>query len=200
MDTPDITYLPDILSKERADQCFRALRDGISWTETVTTDLGVPVKLNRKMAYIADRQKPYFYNKLKFETPNGDWNSNADHVNGVLKYLKTLVEFTVCAKNVKFNSVLLNYYKDGRDEIKWHSDKEFCLGDNPVIACVNLGASRKFWLQEKKPEGARFFHTLNAGDLLIMNEHCQENFLHAILKEKEITEPRISLTFRVCND
>ncbi len=34
------------------------------------------------------------------------------------------------------------------------------------------------------------------GDLLIMLDNCQENWLHAILKEKEIKDPRISLTFR----
>lgn len=197
MDTPDITYIPSIISPERADQCFRALKDGISWTDHVIAESGEKVKLNRKMAYIADTVKPYFYNKLKFETPNGSWDTLPNPASGMMMYLKSLAERYTKSK---FNSVLLNFYKDGRDEIKWHSDKEFCLKDRPVIACINLGATRKFWLQEKKPNGARFFHTLNAGDLLVMNVHCQENFLHAILKEKVVTEPRISLTFRMCND
>ena len=197
METPDLTYIPHFLSPERAEQTFRALRDHIAWTDRVLTEAGEPKKLNRKMAYIADTQKPYFYNKLKFETPNGTWDTVPDCASSMLSAIRRAVEFKL---NTKFNSVLLNFYKDGRDEIKWHSDKEFCLGEHPIIACVNLGATRKFWLQEKKPEGARFFYELNAGDLLVMNEHCQENFLHAILKEKEITEPRISLTFRMCND
>ena len=38
-----------------------------------------------------------------------------------------------------FNSVLLNYYRDNRDSMGFHSDFEPELGDRPVIASVSLG-------------------------------------------------------------
>lgn len=91
--------------------------------------------------------------------------------------------------------MLLNLYENGKDEIRWHSDKEDQLGDEPVIACVNLGATRKFHFLEKETGNKKFYNVAN-GDLLIMGDQCQKKFLHAILKEKDVTEPRISLTYR----
>lgn len=195
MNTPDITYIPDFLTSEKSTQVFDALKDNIKWSEYVFSENGEKVKLNRKMAYISDKPEKYSYANFHFETEDGTWNNDGFWI----KYLVSVKNTLELKLNKKFNSVLLNYYKDGKDEIKWHSDKEQCLGEHPVIACVNLGATRKFWLQEKKENGNRFFHELKNGDLLVMNENCQRNFLHAILKEKEITEPRISLTYRLCN-
>ena len=45
---------------------------------------------------------------------------------------------------VVFNSVLLNCYRSECDSMGWHSDDEKELGENPVIASVNLGATRRF--------------------------------------------------------
>ena len=33
----------------------------------------------------------------------------------------------------KFNSCLLNLYRDGQDHMSWHSDNEKLYGDDPVI-------------------------------------------------------------------
>ncbi len=98
--------------------------------------------------------------------------------------------------SAKFNSVLLNLYANGKDEIKWHSDKEESLGENPVIACLNIGAKRKFWFRKKETGSDKFFYEVENGDLLIMGENCQKNYLHAILKEPDVKESRISLTYR----
>lgn len=189
MQNEDITYIPNYLSTEYSQALFNHLEKDINWTDIVIAPSGEKVKLNRKVAYIADRQKEYFYANLKFETENGIWTP----------LLKELKDNLNAQYNQKFNSVLLNFYPDGKSEIRWHSDKEFCLGDKPVIGCINLGATRKFWLQEKRENGAKWNIPLSSGDLLFMNENCQENLLHAILKEKEVTGSRISLTFRHCS-
>ena len=39
---------------------------------------------------------------------------------------------------VTFNSVLINYYRDGKDRVAWHSDDEKELGQNPVIGSISL--------------------------------------------------------------
>lgn len=189
MKTEDITYIPNFLTKEESDFLFEHLSKDIAWTNEVIAPSGETVKLNRKVAYIADEEREYFYANLRFQTPNGTWSPP-------LLKLRDRLNKTY---GTKFNSVLLNFYKDGKDLINWHSDKEYCLGTNPVIASINLGATRKFWLLEKKENGQKWNIPLNHGDLLFMNKDCQKNLLHAILKEKEVTEPRISLTFRHCN-
>ena len=60
---------------------------------------------------------------------------------------------------------------------------------------MNFGATRKFWFLNKATN-EKFYHELNNGDLLVMGENCQQNYLHAILKDSTVKEPRISLTFR----
>jgi len=48
-----------------------------------------------------------------------------------------------------FNSVLLNYYRDGSDSVGWHADNEPELGKRPVIASLSFGATRTFELRRR---------------------------------------------------
>jgi len=184
----EIQLIKGFLSKEVTRDIFDYLLSNIKWHETLSSlTTGEPVKINRKMAYVYDKEILYTYANLYFK---GEvWNEK-------LSFLKDLLNKY---EDFNFNSVLLNLYKDGKDEIKWHSDKEECLGDNPVIGCINLGAKRKFWFRKKDYGSEKFFIEVEDGDLLIMGENCQRDYLHAILKEKEILESRISLTFRKVN-
>jgi alkylated DNA repair dioxygenase AlkB len=50
-----------------------------------------------------------------------------------------LKEKVEAVAQIKFNSVLLNYYRDGNDSVAWHSDRESVLGKNPIIASVSFG-------------------------------------------------------------
>lgn len=59
----------------------------------------------------------------------------------MLLLLKREVEETA---NAKFNSVLLNLYRDQNDSMGWHSDNEAALGRCPVIASLSLGETREF--------------------------------------------------------
>lgn len=56
-----------------------------------------------------------------------------------LLHLKSLFEPIA---GIKFNSVLLNYYRDGNDSVAWHSDRKSVLGKNPIIASVSFGQVR----------------------------------------------------------
>jgi len=183
----DISIIRNFLDLSKTKDQMNSLISEIYWHELLTsTKTGEQIKIHRKMAYVTNEKTEYTYADLIFggETWNKTLSDIRDQLNKEL--------------GLEFNSVLLNWYKDGKDEIKWHSDKEKIIGPNPIIACVNLGATRKFWFRKKEIGSEKFFHEVNDGDLLIMGENCQKNYLHAILKEKEITEPRISLTFRKC--
>src|SRR5690348_13807849 len=48
----------------------------------------------------------------------------------------------------RFNSVLLNLYRDGRDGVSWHRDADYAHGGRPDIASVSLGATRRFQLRD----------------------------------------------------
>lgn len=103
---------------------------------------------------------------------------------------------TLCGK--PFNSVLVNLYRDGNDSVSWHADDERELGDEPLIASLSLGATRKFSLKPKaKQHSKSAIHLqLGQGDLVVMRGATQRDWLHAIPKTQQLVAARINLTFR----
>jgi alkylated DNA repair dioxygenase AlkB len=94
-----------------------------------------------------------------------------------------------------FNSVLLNYYRDGRDSMGFHADDERELGSEPAIASVSFGAPRTFILKHRRlPKTVKL--ALGDGCLLLMAGALQSHWVHGINKESAAPGPRINLTFR----
>jgi alkylated DNA repair dioxygenase AlkB len=98
---------------------------------------------------------------------------------------------------IKFNSVLLNYYRDGNDSVAWHSDKESILGKRPVIASVSFGQVRSFDIRNKLDHKEHYSVRLEHGSLLMMKPGLQEAFEHRIAKSARPMKARVNLTFRV---
>lgn len=96
----------------------------------------------------------------------------------------------------RFNSVLLNYYRDGRDGMGMHSDNEPELGPQPAIASVSFGAARIFILHHKRTR-QRLKVELSDGSLLLMAGQLQKNWSHGINKSARALGPRVNLTFRL---
>lgn len=96
---------------------------------------------------------------------------------------------------VKFNSVLVNYYRDGKDSIAWHSDDEPEI-DDAFIASVSLGAPRKFVLKNKSNSRLKHEFMLGNGSLLVMCK-CQKTWQHCVPKTAKPVGPRMNLTYRV---
>ena len=67
----------------------------------------------------------------------------------------------------RFNGVLMNQYRGGRDSVSWHSDDEHELGSEPVIASVSFGASRRFQFRRKDDHRRRTTTDLHHGDILV---------------------------------
>jgi alkylated DNA repair dioxygenase AlkB len=96
-----------------------------------------------------------------------------------------------------FNSVLLNYYRDHRDSMGFHSDDEPELGSCPVIASVSFGDVRQFVLKHKTRKDIKNVKLqLPSGSLLLMKGATQANWKHGIPKESKPCGPRVNLTFR----
>lgn len=94
-----------------------------------------------------------------------------------------------------FNSVLLNLYRNGDDYMGYHSDDESELGENPVIASVSLGATRRFLFREQA-SGRRLSVDLPGNSLLLMKGDLQHKWKHSLPKTARQVAPRINLTFR----
>jgi len=95
----------------------------------------------------------------------------------------------------RFNSVLLNYYRNERDSMGMHSDDEAELGPEPAIASVSFGATRTFILRHKRSKRTVRID-LQAGSLLLMAGATQANWAHGINKQTRPCGPRVNLTFR----
>ena len=94
-----------------------------------------------------------------------------------------------------YNSVLLNYYRDGKDSMGLHSDDEPELGPQPAIASLSFGATRSFVLRHKTRKLRRNID-LTDGSVLLMRGRTQHYWLHGINKTAKLTGPRVNLTFR----
>jgi len=88
----------------------------------------------------------------------------------------------------------LNYYRDGRDSVAPHRDRELRHLDDTLIAIVTLGAQRPFLL---RPRGGGKSRDISpaSGDLLVMGGRTQVNWEHGVPKVKR-AGPRISVTWR----
>lgn len=96
-----------------------------------------------------------------------------------------------------FNSVLLNYYRDHRDSMGFHSDDEPELGAAPTIASVTFGETRLFVLKHRRRKDiADVKIPLPSGSLLLMAGSTQANWRHGVPKQSTRCGPRVNLTFR----
>jgi alkylated DNA repair dioxygenase AlkB len=98
----------------------------------------------------------------------------------------------------EFNVCVALHYPDGEHWVEYHHDYP-AFGCTRIIPSISLGATRTFSLREAENPERVLDIPMQSGDLVIMRENCQEEFTHSILKEPEITEPRINLTFRTFN-
>jgi alkylated DNA repair dioxygenase AlkB len=105
---------------------------------------------------------------------------------------------------VDLGDVALAQYRDGRDSVAFHRDRELRWLDDTVIAVLTLGQRRPWRL---RPRTNRFAHALPnegathdispaSGDLLVMGGRCQADWEHSVPKVAQPTGPRISLQWR----
>ncbi|MDQ2680161.1 MAG: alpha-ketoglutarate-dependent dioxygenase AlkB [Candidatus Eremiobacteraeota bacterium] len=97
---------------------------------------------------------------------------------------------------VEFNSVGLNFYRDGNDSVAWHSDHNEVLIDNPVVAVVSFGATREMLIRTKAKPRNSLACTLDTGSVIVMSGTAQQLYEHRIPKSPTPLEPRISVALR----
>ena len=110
----------------------------------------------------------------------------------LLMQLRSRVE---AATGHRYNSVLLNYYRDGGDSMGMHSDDEAELGPRPAIASLSYGATRHLTLRHKRSRRSVKL-ALADGNLLLMAGALQHHWQHGINRTARPTGARLNLTFR----
>jgi alkylated DNA repair dioxygenase AlkB len=183
----DLQYHPQFFTKETADRLLLNLKEKIEWTQNTIRFYGKESLVPRLEAWYGDSGKSYAYSGIHMNPK--PWNED------LLKIKQAIEKHT----GVTFNSVLINYYRDGKDRVAWHSDDEKELGQNPVIGSVSLGAERKFKLRHKqyKTNGLKNEILLRHGSFLLMQGPTQHHWMHEIPRTAKPIGPRINLTFRI---
>lgn len=184
----DVVLYPDLLL-ERSNEWFTALREQIAWQQHRLTLFGRTLNAPRLSAWYGDPDAHYGYSNIKLQ-PNA-WITP-------LREIKQVIE---ASSGEKFNSVLANLYRSGKDSMGWHADDEVELGGQPVIASVSLGAQRHMRWRHKQRKFASQSTDLTSGSLLIMRGQTQSAWQHCVPKiagnPNKNSAERINLTYRL---
>ena len=184
-----LSYHPGFLSAEFSSQLLSGYKTSLIWEQSQIKLFGKEIPIPRLNAWYADPGCDYGYTGTRL---------TLQHWTPELIMLKNLVE---SASHTTFNSVLVNWYRNGQDSMGWHSDDEAILGRDPSIASVSLGSARRFLLRHKG-QGNRTNQMeimLESGSLLLMHGSLQHHWKHSLPKTRACSAERINLTFRQIN-
>jgi alkylated DNA repair dioxygenase AlkB len=181
----EVYYLPQLPLGRTADAVMQHLTEEVPWRAEEIVMFGLKMRQPRLTAWYGDPGCVYAYSGVRLEPL--PWSAT-------LRDAKARIE---AAAAERFNSVLINYYRDERDSVGLHSDAEPELGPQPVIASLSLGAERVFVMKHKADRNVPTVRLrLASGSLLLMKGETQRNWRHGVPKQSRPCGPRINLTFR----
>ena len=181
----DLLLDPTFLPPAAAAALLAQFTAEVAWEQRSIRIFGQEIPQPRLTAWYGDADARYTYSGLAWEPR--PWTP-------ALLALRRRVE---AATGARFNSVLLNLYRDGRDSMGWHADDEPELGPAPAIASLSLGATRRFRLRPRAGLAhPPFGLALPGGSLLLMRGPTQQHWQHALPKTARPSGPRLNLTFR----
>jgi alkylated DNA repair dioxygenase AlkB len=170
-----IAYTPEFVDAATAARWFAELRDGVSW------------RTERRMMYDREVDVPRLLGTFRLDPP-------PDSAPAAIVDAAGRVRHSIGAP---FNSVGLNFYRDGRDSVAPHNDHLYEIRKGFPIALISLGATRRMTIRAKEPPRRPIHIDLEPGSLLVMDYASQIHYTHGVPKTSEPVGERISLAFRV---
>jgi alkylated DNA repair dioxygenase AlkB len=180
-------YFPGIFNTNESYLFLKTLISTVPRQQQVISMYGKDVVTPRLTAWYGDKGHSYTFSGTKFDPL--PWTDE-------LLQIKQRVEKISSAV---FNTVLLNYYRNANDSVAWHSDDEYELGTDPVIASVSFGQVRRFEVRNKTDHQHKYTIGLENGSLLLMKGDMQHNWEHRVPKSTKPLAERVNLTFRIIN-
>ncbi|MCP9926723.1 alpha-ketoglutarate-dependent dioxygenase AlkB [Cyanobium sp. CH-040] len=142
-----LIHWPAWIPPDEAEALERQLGAEVPWKQEAITLFGRCHPLPRLTCWMGDPGCGYRYSGL--ENVLEPWSPAAEQLRRQLQALT----------GWRFNSLLLNRYRDGCDAMGWHADDEPELDPAAPIASLSLGASRDFRLRPRpsprRPPGLR---------------------------------------------
>jgi len=191
------------------DECWVDHAPGwLSGSDTLLGELLVSGRWEQRSLWIYDELRPEPRLTAGWSPEDGASAADTPEVLGAIA--RTLSE----RYGVEFDRIWVNLYRDGRDSVAWHRDRNHRVMRNPLVATVSLGTARRFLMRPRSGAASRggAGHAeaerdhgrgrvaqefrLGHGDLLVMGGACQHTWEHTVPKAARALGPRISVTLR----
>lgn len=183
---PDV-QLSTLTTPERADAWLAQLLEAAPWRQDHMPIYGKEIPLPRLTCWMGDPGTDYVYSGIRNRPV--PWSAPVSEIRDVVQ----------AATGERYDSVLLNLYRDGQDHMGWHADDEREIDQTTGIASVSLGAVRRFQIKPKRRRGRTLSVALEPGSLLWMPPGFQADWVHRVPEDPRESQPRINLTFRRVN-
>ena len=175
----------------------RTWLDDTSWVDYVPQWLGgadlVFAELVAKLSW--KQREVTMYDKRLPEPRLTSWWSSLAGAPEPLPVLESARATLTRQYGRPFDSIGFNLYRDGRDSVAWHADRERYYQEDPVVAIVSTGAPRAFQLRPIGGGQSQRWQ-LGLGDLFVMGGSCQHQWEHCVPKTANAVGPRLSIMFR----
>jgi len=187
-----IVDIPKLLLEHDGEELWRRLHQEIPFCEMKNQGNAVP-RLISIQSIAKEMGRPIYRHPNDCEPPNIEMLP-------IVKELLHMVEETVGVHGL--NHVLIQHYRDGRDNIATHSDKTLDIHLGTPIINFSVGQTRKMYLQYKANKTRKEEIVLRHGQCVVLGLRTNQHWWHEI--PKEVTLPhhpvfgtgRISFTFR----
>ena len=173
----------DFFNSADSNKLLKKFISKLPWESMIIKMFGKDTKIPRLQCWIGDEGCEYKYSGKQLNRQI--WSPD------LMMIRKKIYE----KLKIDFNSVLANYYRDGKDSMGWHSDDEKELGPDPTIASISFGSERDLVFRNKITKETIAIPQTN-GCLILIDGKTQKNWQHSIKKTQKVIGPRINLTFR----
>src|SRR3954447_13607885 len=155
-------------------------------------------ELARSVAW--DQNKVFRYERWIDEPRLGGWQAGSQR-HPVLAEIETWISMRY---RVRFDGLALARYRNERDSVAWHRDRELKWLDDTVIGVLTRGAKRSWMMRPMSSKRAAEDDDLHdaielapaSGDLMVMGGRTQAAWLHAVPKMRHPVRSRISVQWR----
>lgn len=165
------------------DDFFDKLKEEINFRQDSIIINNNIIKEERKTCWMSDLNHKYKY---------GDKIMDPDVITTNVKKVQNIIKDKY---GVYYDSVLINYYKNGNVGMRYHSDETYNEWKEDSVI-VSFGSTRRLAFREISNYDNKTYFEISSGDLMYMKEGCQQIYQHRVLKDKKISDDRISLVFK----
>jgi len=154
--------------------------------------------LKKHLHWLRDERipnRPYCHMGIDYFVSTGQVRKGYPFDARVLEIMRTINQ----TFNVRMNTCYALFYENGNAELPYKSNDEPQVDLEQPAFSIGYGASRMITFKDVH-NGEEYDYLLTDGDLLIMSDDCQRNYLYSVKKSTQYTEPRISLSFRKFRD